>query len=114
MDDPSEFLRGNHFDAAPDIPAEVVFPANSTSRTISLTAPDDQRDETDGSFTVTVVPSSLDPSAYFPGNTGLSTSATVSVTDNDTPKSCSSSGGGSLRNCNTAAGSRASRGYPAI
>ena len=80
VDDPSEFLRGNHFDAAPDIPEQVVFSADSTSQTISLTAPDDQRDVTDGSFAVTVLPSS----GYFPGNPGLSTTATVAVTDNDT------------------------------
>ena len=80
VDDSSEFLRGNHFDAAPDIPEQVVFSADSTSQTISLTAPDDQRDVTDGSFAVTVLPSS----GYFPGNPGLLTTATVAVTDNDT------------------------------
>ena len=79
VDDPSEFLRGNHFDEAPDIPSHVTFAAGSTSATVTLTAPDDQRDVPDGTYTFSVAPSSR----YHLGNTGLSTSATVSVTDND-------------------------------
>ena len=79
VDDPSEFLRGNHFDEAPDIPSQVTFAADSTSATVTLTAVDDQRDVPDGSFSFSVVPSS----GYHLGNTGLSTSGTVSVTDND-------------------------------
>ncbi len=79
VDDPSEFLRGNHFDEAPEIPSQVTFAADSTSATVTLTAVDDQRDVPDGSFSFSVVPSS----GYHLGNTGLSTSATVAVTDND-------------------------------
>ena len=79
VDDPSEFLRGNHFDEAPDIPSRVTFDADSTSATVTLTAVDDQRDVPDGNFSFSVMPSS----DYHLGNTGLSTSATVSVTDND-------------------------------
>ena len=79
VDDPSEFLRGNHFDEAPGIPSQVTFDADSTSATVTLTAVDDQRDVPDGSFSFSVMPSSN----YYLGNTGLSTSATVSVTDND-------------------------------
>ncbi len=79
VDDPSEFLRGNHFDKAPDIPSQVTFTADSTSATVTLTAVDDQREVPDGSFSLSVMPSS----GYHLGNTGLSTSATVAVTDND-------------------------------
>ena len=79
LDDPSEFLRGNHFDAAPDLPSQVTFAADSTSTTVTLTVPDDQRDVPDGSFTLFVQPSG----SYYLGNTGLATSAVVSVTDND-------------------------------
>ncbi|MCY4530593.1 MAG: hypothetical protein OXD46_16395, partial [Chloroflexi bacterium] len=79
VDDPSEFLRGNHFDEAPDIPSQVTFDADSTSATVTLTAVDDQRDLPDGNFSFSVMPSGN----YHLGNTGLSTSATVSVTDND-------------------------------
>ena len=74
-----EFFRGNHFDAAPDLPSQVTFAADSTSATVTLTVPDDQRDVPDGSFTLFVQPSG----SYYLGNTGLATSAVVSVTDND-------------------------------
>ena len=79
VDDPSDFLRGNHWDPAPAIPSEVVIPASSSTAAFTLTAPDDQRDITDDSLTVTVVPGT----GYYPGQIGLSTSASVSVTDND-------------------------------
>ena len=79
VDDPQDFLRGNHWDSAPSMPSQVVFPANSTTQTLSLTAPDDQRDLPNGSISVTVLPAT----GYLPGNVGLSTTATVSVTDND-------------------------------
>ena len=46
VDDPMGFLRGNHWDEEPDIPTQVVFSANSTSETITLTAPEDMRDLT--------------------------------------------------------------------
>ena len=79
VDDPMGFLRGNHWDEEPDIPTQVVFSANSTSETITLTAPDDQRDLPDDNIKIWVLPGS----DYLLGNTGLETSATVSVTDND-------------------------------
>ena len=79
VDDPEDLLRGNHWDAAPDIPTQVVFAAGSTSQTVTLTAPDDQRDLTDGDVKVWVLPGN----DYLLGNTGVETSATVSVTDND-------------------------------
>ena len=79
VDDPQDFLRGNHFDPAPDIPKTVEFAAGSITQTLTLTAPDDQRDLTGGDVTVTVLPGA----GYLPGNTGFSTSHTVSVTDND-------------------------------
>ena len=57
VDDPDERLRGNHWDAAPVIPTEVTIPANSTTQTITLTFPDDQRDlDTAGLVRVRVLP----------------------------------------------------------
>ena len=50
------FLRGNHWDPAPGIPTEVVFAANETSKTLTLTAPYDERDVAAGAFSVTVLP----------------------------------------------------------
>ena len=77
VDDPEDLLRGNHWDVAPEVPTQVVFPANATSQTMILTASQDQRDLEDGDVTVTVLVSD----DYLLGNTGLGTNATVSVTD---------------------------------
>ena len=79
VDDPEDLLRGNHWDSPTSIPTQVEFDANSTSTTLTLTAPDDQRDLTDGDVKVWVLPGT----GYLLGNTGVETSATVSVTDND-------------------------------
>ena len=80
--DPQDFLRGNHWDAAPDIPTQVEFTANALTQTLTLTTPDDQRALTDGNIKVWVLPGT----GYLLANTGVETSATVSVTDNDTPQ----------------------------
>ncbi len=82
VDDPDERLRGNHWDPAPTIPTQVTFPANSTTQTITLTFPDDQRDlDSAGLVKVRVLPGT----DYFLQQTGnLGTLATLSVTDNDT------------------------------
>ena len=82
VDDPDERLRGNHWDPAPAIPTEVTFVANSTTQTITLTFPDDQRDlEPAGLVHVHVLPGT----DYLLQQTGnLGTLTTLSVTDNDT------------------------------
>ena len=81
VDDNGGYLRGNHWDAAPDIPTEVTFAANSTTAEVFLTAPDDDRDlAAAGLITLNVLPGA----GYLLGNTGLETKATISTTDNDT------------------------------
>ena len=80
--DPAGMLRGNHWDPAPTIPTQVVIPAGSSAGTITLTAPEDQRALPGGTTLVTV--SVREGTGYYPGQTGLSTSVTISVTDNDT------------------------------
>ena len=81
VDDNGDYLRGNHWDAAPDIPTEATFAANMTTATVSLTAPDDDRDlSAAGLITLNVLPGT----GYLLGNTGSETKATVSTTDNDT------------------------------
>ena len=79
VDDNHGFLRGNHWDPAPEIPTEIVFAANETSKTLELTALEDQRDLPAGAFKVTVLPGT----GYHPGNTGPSTEGGVIVVDND-------------------------------
>ena len=81
VDDPDGRLRGNHWDPVPVIPTEVTFPANSTTQTLTLTAPDDQRDlGTAGLVRVEVLPGT----GYYLGQSGKDGAfATVAVTDND-------------------------------
>ena len=82
VDDPDNRLRGNHWDPAPSIPTQVTFPANSTTQTLTLTFPDDQRDlGTAGLINVYVLPGT----GYYLGQSGKDgTFTTLSVTDNDT------------------------------
>ena len=82
VDDPDERLRGNHWDQAPSIPTQVTFPANSTTQTLTLTFPNDQRDlEPAGIVRVYVLPGT----GYYLGQTGKDgTFTTLSVTDDDT------------------------------
>ena len=82
VEDAHGFLRGNHWETAPEIPTQVEFGANETTKTITLTALDDERDVPAGAFSVTVLPGT----GYHPGNTGLSTTASVIVVDNDVPQ----------------------------
>ena len=78
VNDPEDRLRGNHWDPAPAIPTQVVIPAGSTTASITLTFPDDQRDlPSAGLVAVSILPSD----SYFLDNTG--TSVTLGVTDND-------------------------------
>ena len=81
VDDNGDYLRGNHWDAAPDIPTQATFAANLSTTIVSLTAPDDDRDlSAAGLISLSVLPGS----GYLLGNTGTATKATVSTTDNDT------------------------------
>ena len=82
VDDPDDRLRGNHWDAAPAIPTEVTFPANSTTQTLTLSFPDDQRDlELAGLVYVRVLPGT----GYYLGQAGKDgTFTTLSVADDDT------------------------------
>ena len=82
VDDAHGYLRGNHWEAAPEIPTQVEFGANETTKTITLTALDDERDLPGGTFSVTVLPGT----GYHPGNTGLATRAAVIPVDNDVPQ----------------------------
>ena len=76
VDDPGGFLRGNHWDSEPTIPTTFTFDANSSSGTLSLAVPDDQRDLADAEITVTVQASAN----YL---LGVTSAASVSITDND-------------------------------
>ena len=52
-----DYLRGNIWDPAPEIPTEATFEANDTTVTVSLTTPDDQRDlRAAGLITLKVLP----------------------------------------------------------
>ena len=75
-------LRGNHWEPAPAIPTQVTIPANSTTQTLTLTAPDDQRDlEPAGLVRVYALPGT----GYYLGQDGNDgTFATLAVSDNDT------------------------------
>ena len=86
VDDSGDYLRGNHWDAAPDIPTQATFAANLTTATVSLTTPDDDRDlSAAGLITLNVLPGV----GYLLGNTGVETSATISTTDNDSAQALS-------------------------
>ena len=81
VEDYRGFLRGNHWDPAPELPTTVTFAANATTATVTLTVPDDQRDlPAAGLVTVRVLPGT----GYFLGQTGLSTSVALAVSDTDT------------------------------
>ena len=70
------FLRGNHWDPEPVLPASVQFAAGSYTKTITLQTKDDRRDIPDNDVTVTI----LDSGDYEAGFGG---SAAVTVMDND-------------------------------
>ena len=66
VDDNGEYLRGNHWDAAPDIPTEASFAPNLTTATVSLTAPDDDRDlPAAGLITLNVLPGTGVPAGQY-------------------------------------------------
>ena len=81
VDDDNGYLRGNYWDPAPEIPTEVTFAANSTTAAMPLTVPDDQRDlPAAGLVTVQALPGD----DCLLGRTGVTTSVTISASDNDT------------------------------
>ncbi len=81
VDDNGDYLRGNHWDTAPDIPTEATLAANLTTMTVSLTTPDDDRDlPAAGLITLNVLPGT----GYLLGNTGAETSATIEGVSNCT------------------------------
>ena len=79
VEDPGDFMRGNHYWADPQPPSTVEFAAGSDTATLSLPTRDDWRDIPDGDLTVTIEPGDSD--VYRPGDTS---SASVTVQDNDT------------------------------
>ena len=85
VDDPQGFTRGDFWDPPPELPTSVEFDANSSTATLSLQTVDDYRDVPNGSITVEVKPPDMGSSVrYLPGHTGLETSASTTVTDDDT------------------------------
>ena len=79
VEDPAHFMRGNHDWGSPQVPSRVDFEAGSATATLSLKTRTDWRDIPDGVLTATVEPG--DYRDYRPGATS---SASVTVTDNDT------------------------------
>ena len=79
VEDPHNFLRGNLYDPAPDIPTQVTFEANSTTATMTITPPDDDRDLSRPAALVTI--SVLPGTGYL---LGVGSESVISVTDNDT------------------------------
>ena len=82
VEDPKDVLRGNHWEPVPQIPTQVEFAADSTSETVSIPVPDDQRDMSDESFKVSLVPSADYLIWSVAG--GFEVSESVEVTDDDT------------------------------
>ena len=85
VDDPHGFTRGDFRDPPPTLPTSVEFGAGSSTATVSLQTLDDHRDVPNGLVGVEVEPPSMQPSVpYLLGHTGLKTTASTTVTDNDT------------------------------
>ena len=83
VDDPSDRLRGNHWDPPPELPTRVEFAAGKTSRNVVIDIPDDQRDAYTDSFKLIVLPSH---DYLLRGTTGYELSEAVTVSDDDTPQ----------------------------
>ena len=83
VEDQYGHLRGNHWDPEPDSNPQITFEANASQATMTLAAPDDQRDLPDvGVVRVRVLPGQ----GYLLGQTGLHTRYGIAITDNDTPQ----------------------------
>ena len=83
IEDDYAHLRGNHWDPAPDLNPQITFEANETTATMTLTAPDDQR-EAQGTGTGVVKVNVLPGEGYLLGQSGLHASYGIAITDNDT------------------------------
>ena len=81
--DPQGVLRGNHWDQPPLLPTQVEFAAGSTSETLLIPVPDDQRHVQGESFKVVVLPST-DYLIRGTGELGFELSEQVDVLQNDT------------------------------
>ena len=79
VEDPGQFMRGNHLWTAARPPSKVEFEAGSDTATLRLPTRNDWRDIPDGPLTATIEPG--DRRDYRPGETS---SASVTVEDNDT------------------------------
>ena len=79
VEDPAHFMRGNHDWGSPQVPSREEFEAGSATATLSLKTRNDWRDIPDGVLTATIRPG--DYREYRPGATS---SASVTVLDNDT------------------------------
>ena len=79
VEDPAHFMRGNDDWGSPGVPSRVEFGAGSATATLSLKTRNDWRDIPDGDLSVTIRPG--DYREYRPGATS---SASVTVLDNDT------------------------------
>ena len=85
VDDPHGFTRGDFRDPPPTLPTGVEFGAGASTATVSLQALDDHRDVPNGLMGVEVEPPRMQPSVqYLLGHTGLKTTASTTVTDDDT------------------------------
>ena len=83
IDDPQGALRGNHWDPPPVHPTQVEFAAGSTTESLYLLVPDDQRYLQGASFKVVVLPST----EYLirgAGNLGFEVSEDTPVWQNET------------------------------
>ena len=83
IDDPGNFRRGNHGQDTPDSTVPVTFAAGSDTATLSVPTVDDWRDIPDNTLTAAILPSQNN--SYRPAYADEgATSASVTVTDNDT------------------------------
>ena len=82
IEDPQEVLRGNHWDPPPLLPTQVEFAAGSTSETLLIPVPNDQRALSNAFFKVIVLPST--DYLIRKAGTGFELSERADVIDNDT------------------------------
>ena len=80
VEDPDGALRGNHWDTPPDMPTQVEFASNETTKNLRIPLPDDRRDLTDPKVKVVLLPSGN----VIGGEYGSSTFEEITVGDNDT------------------------------
>ena len=81
VSDPGSFLRGNHWEPKPMVPATATFEAGEATAGVTLQTRDDWRDIPDGQLTVAVQAPSDSSGTY---EIGEASSASVMVVDDDT------------------------------